>query len=275
MPIFEKHMFNDDRIPFIINKVSAMSGHPNNEWGNLHENIEMVFVKKGRMNMLVDGESVSATEGATIIINQNVLHSMGSYSSVDYYYLIIDSAFCHENHLEIEKLYFETLVYDLEVFEKLDVLIDHYYGRGNDKFAVQKIRSAVLSLLCLICERYSIDGRADDTVTTFRFVKQAIEYVFNEFQSDISLDNIAKRVCISKYHFAREFRKATGHTFVDFLNGVRCENAKQLLEKTNKSISEIYSECGFSSSSYFCRMFKVYTGVTPLRYRRNVREKQA
>ena len=273
MSIYEKHTFKDVRLPFIINKVSLTSIEPQDEWGNFHDNIEMIFVKKGDMNMRLDGVNVHATEGATIIINQNALHAIGSHSTVEYYYVIIDNSFCVENHLHIEELYFKTLVYDPEIFDKLDTLAECYYNGDNDKFFVQKVRSAVLALLVLICERYSHERRGSEGMPTLKFVKKAIEHIFSEFQKDISLEDIAGCVGVSKYHFAREFHKATGYTFVDFLNGVRCEHAKQLLKTTKKDIYEICHECGFSSSSYFSRIFKEYSGVTPLKYRHGVSNK--
>ncbi len=273
MPIYEKHKFEDRRLPFIINKVSLMELQPKDEWGNFHDNIEMIFVKKGDMNLRLDGVNVHATEGATVIVNQDVLHAVGSHSTVDYYYVIIDNSFCRENHLVLEELYFKTIVYDAEIFDKLDVLVESYYNGEDNKFFVQKVRTAILDLLVLVCERYSHERQENENTPTLRFVKQAVEYVFNKFQEDISLEDISKYVGVSKYHFAREFHKATGHTFVDFLNGVRCDHAKQLLKTTKKGISNICLECGFSSSSYFSRIFRDYTGMTPLKYRYAVSNK--
>ena len=60
-----------------------------------------------------------------------------------------------------------------------------------------------------------------------------------------------------------------GMTVMDYVLKTRIVLAKNMLEKENVSISEVSGRCGFSSESYFCRVFKESVGVSPLKYRKS------
>ena len=67
------------------------------------------------------------------------------------------------------------------------------------------------------------------------------------------------------------FSLATGKSFREALNDVRTDKAKLLLTDTDRSIMEIAGDVGYTDQSYFCRVFKSYTGESPLNYRNNRR----
>ena len=98
-------------------------------------------------------------------------------------------------------------------------------------------------------------------------IKQAIGLIRSDASRDLSLDEVANFVGLSKYYFAREFRRVTGYTFVSYVNLTRCEKAKALLTQNEMSIGEIGRACGFSNQSYFTRTFRAYTGRLPGVYR--------
>ncbi len=100
------------------------------------------------------------------------------------------------------------------------------------------------------------------------FITRAIEYINANLTEEMDVDSICKKIHISKYHFCREFKKATGFTVMDYILKTRIVIAKNLLEQTKKSVSNISESCGFSSVSYFCRVFKKETEYSPLQYRK-------
>ena len=95
-----------------------------------------------------------------------------------------------------------------------------------------------------------------------------IEYINNNLNTNISLDDVAAFSNFSKSHFSRIFKKMTGVTFLDYLQLQRVNKAKKMLEQTQFSITEIANECGFSSSGYFATVFKRYFGTSPLSFRK-------
>ena len=88
---------------------------------------------------------------------------------------------------------------------------------------------------------------------------------------NISLDDLAGSVGLSRYHFARRFRQSTGTTPHEFVLQQRVERAKTLLDRTNTALPDIASVCGFADQSHMTREFRKRVSVTPGRYRRQSR----
>ena len=96
----------------------------------------------------------------------------------------------------------------------------------------------------------------------------AIDYIHTHLKEDLSLADIGRAVHISKHHFCRRFKEATGATVMEYILRTRLALAKQLLLKEEVSVGTVSEVCGFSSTSYFCRTFKADTGLSPLAYRK-------
>lgn len=75
-------------------------------------------------------------------------------------------------------------------------------------------------------------------------------------------------VFLSPGYMSYIFKKETGEGLNYFIRSYRLEKAKELLEQTNKKIVQICKEVGFSNSSYFCKSFREYYGVTPEKFRK-------
>ena len=98
--------------------------------------------------------------------------------------------------------------------------------------------------------------------------KQIIQsklFIDKHFSENISLDKIASKALVSKFHFIRLFKKYYGRTPNQYLQEVRIENAKMLLRK-RKNIDDVCSVIGFTSKTSFISLFKKMTGTTPLAY---------
>lgn len=98
-------------------------------------------------------------------------------------------------------------------------------------------------------------------------VEKAKSYINENFQKDLSLDEISREYDISPYYFSKIFKDETGENFIEYLTGVRMEKAKQLLLNKELSMKEICSMVGYADPNYFSRSFKKNVGVTPTEYR--------
>ncbi|MGN0620394.1 MAG: AraC family transcriptional regulator [Porcipelethomonas sp.] len=96
------------------------------------------------------------------------------------------------------------------------------------------------------------------------------KYIDMHFTEDISLDELSERFYISKYYLIKEFKKNYGLTIFQYITEKRMGLAKQLLERTDKTVDEISVRCGFHDQSYFARQFKKHEGMTCLSYRKNI-----
>ena len=98
-------------------------------------------------------------------------------------------------------------------------------------------------------------------------IQSAIAYMEQHFSEDIRLEDVARHVYLNPAYFSYLFKQTTGISFKEYLTNIRIEEARQLLIKTNSSIVDIALSCGFTSQSYFSRVFKAHTGFTPKSFR--------
>jgi AraC family transcriptional regulator len=98
---------------------------------------------------------------------------------------------------------------------------------------------------------------------TMRLLRHALEYITDNLENDLRLEDIAQELSLSPFHFAREFRASTGQTPYQYLLDQRMERAKTLLKLGRDSIEEIAHDCGFRSPVNFTRAFRQRVGVTP------------
>lgn len=98
-------------------------------------------------------------------------------------------------------------------------------------------------------------------------LKKGINYINNNYKSNITLEIISNYVHLNSSYFSTLFKKETGMKFSDYLNRVRIEESKKLLKNINYSMLEISLEVGFEDQSYYSKVFKKLTGSTPKEYR--------
>lgn len=103
------------------------------------------------------------------------------------------------------------------------------------------------------------------------FVSKAVRYIEENYDKDISISSMSGILHISESHLSYLFVKHTGERFCRTVNKIRIEEAKRLLTETDKSISYVSNVCGYKNQSYFSYVFKQYTNLTPLEYRKRDR----
>lgn len=101
-----------------------------------------------------------------------------------------------------------------------------------------------------------------------RVILQAVDYISKNFSGNINLENTAEYVQKSKNYFSYLFKKELGISFIDYLNQVRVEEAKKLLDTTDDKSYEISYKTGFNDYKYFSSVFKKITGMSPAQYKK-------
>ena len=99
-----------------------------------------------------------------------------------------------------------------------------------------------------------------------KHIIQSKLYIDKHFSENISLGKIAAKALVSKFHFIRVFKKYYGRTPNQYLQEVRIEKAKAILQK-GKTIDQACYAIGFTSKTSFISLFKKMTGKTPLTFR--------
>ncbi len=100
-----------------------------------------------------------------------------------------------------------------------------------------------------------------------RRLRRVMAFIAENYESDLSLTELAQAGGMSTFHFAREFKRTTGTTPHQYLIKFRVERAKALLAQSELPLVEVSARAGFSHQSHFTRLFRKLTGTTPLAFR--------
>ena len=139
-------------------------------------------------------------------------------------------------------------------------------GENIDSEVKKYLLSALLVLVkekgeCIPSET-RLTGRTE-------FNRKVFEYLAKNFASQITLSDVAAEMHLAPAYFSSLFTKNVGCTFISYLTYFRLNYSKQLLKYTDKSVTQICYDCGFSSFSHFLREFKKHYGITPGQYRKS------
>lgn len=142
-------------------------------------------------------------------------------------------------------------------------------GYLEDAKTLQELQAAYLNF----CEELesAMFGR---TAYVSKPVSMAVEYIRKNYQSDISLEDIAEYAQISSHYICSLFKKEIGMNVSKYVMEYRISKAKTLLMTTNLKSYEVAVETGFANESYFSRSFKKMTGFSPSDFRREICEIQ-
>ncbi len=98
-------------------------------------------------------------------------------------------------------------------------------------------------------------------------IKKAQEFIENNYQEKISVDQLADYCVVGRRSFERRFKKATNNTVAEYIQRVKVEAAKRSFENSRKNINEVMYDVGYTDTKAFRTIFKRITGLTPVEYR--------
>lgn len=142
-------------------------------------------------------------------------------------------------------------------------------------FLVEKHFDRTTAILCSKIFQIDMDRTSQSPFHIFQAQKnhgdelicKAQTFIEENLSQKISFEELASELAISRRNFDRRFIKATGNTPVEYLQRVKVEVAKKVLEEGRKSIFEVMHEVGYSDDKAFREVFKKITGLSPLDYR--------
>ncbi len=269
MSTYETHHLSDSRLPFIFH---AISRTVDDEYicDNWHENLELLLIRGGSGAVTLNTHMHKVAAGDIVVINSNIIHTINSDTDgIDYFCLIIDRSFCRSNFVDTNELWFDEVIHDGQIEKFMQELAQRFEVEEKQSADILAIRGEVLRIVSRLCELYcQAKGEQHGETRLLSCLKQAIGFIRSEYTRDISLDEVSEFVGLSKYYFAREFRRITGYSFVEYINILRCDRAQQLLLNSKMTVWEVGLSCGFQNRAYFTRTFARYVGSTPNEFRK-------
>lgn len=128
--------------------------------------------------------------------------------------------------------------------------------------------SSIKQILTSVSREQKIIGNNTD------IIKKCKAYIYDNLHKQITLSDVAEHVFLNPIYLSSYFKEKTGENFSAYIKNIRIERAKQLLQKDDLSIAQICETIGFKSESYFYKLFKTITGMTPQQYREQHLEKR-
>ena len=148
------------------------------------------------------------------------------------------------------------------VRSRLAELVEESYGNGG--YAGAQYATAVLLQFMVELNRMAQHTAAPERAAAepAPLVSQALEYISAHYSEELSLENLAQRFFVSKYHLSHEFSRAVGVGVYRYVMLKRLQMAKQMLSG-GLPPGEVCTACGFKDYTNFFRAFRTEYGVSP------------
>ncbi|WP_133015901.1 AraC family transcriptional regulator [Clostridium cuniculi] len=244
-----------------------------------HNSIEIIYVLKGSLHIKIDTDSFTLNEREVEIINSDESHEIQGIDDNKVLIFNIDPFFFEKYYKDINNIFFYTNSNDDEdqngpEYEELKTILSQMlceyvqkledYDEEIEELLITLLYHLVNNFHYLTHEKEELKEKTDQLARYHRISK----YIYNNYNNNITLQEIAKKEFLSPHYLSHEIKYATGYSFTDLINLTRIEESIKLLLDSDMSISEISDEIGFSHVRYFNKNFKYYYGCTPLQYRK-------
>lgn len=245
-----------------------------------HDFYEIYFFLSGNVQYIVESRSYLLTPGDVLLISPMELHQpmFGSeHRSYERIVLWIDKRFLEGFNLPGQDLsacfdasqptHTNLLRPEGVQRQYLTFLLDQLMMESDSVDAYQEIASlSILAQVLISLNRLALQNRTENMVSSpGSAVYSVLGYINEHYHDDLSLDHLANRFFISKYHLSREFQRLVGTSVHRYIVQKRLVMAKQMLSE-GKPSSEVYQQCGFGDYSNFYRAFKAEYQISPKDY---------
>ncbi|HQC82730.1 MAG TPA: AraC family transcriptional regulator [Bacillota bacterium] len=239
-----------------------------------HDYMELVLVKQGSviLNLDINDRPAIVKEGSLMIFLPQQLHALKSGTDeVRLISLFFDiealknqtlSAKNFLNLLLDERINLPVITVEPKIISAVNELVEA--RQAHNPIYLQ---GKAYQLIGVLLDNSNINIRKN---VSFR-LHGIFQYIQSNFTKEISVKNIAKEFGYTESHLCRLFKKHTNLSISSYIQLLRIELAKKMLQETDTDINIVAEKCGFSDFSYFCRCFKKYVQMTPSEFRKNMR----
>lgn len=251
---------------------------------HFHNQYEIFYIIEGQRQFFLNNKVYDAFAGDIAVIDTNLVHTTRSVGDEDSGYnrviLYIDyERMCMYDdkypdlHL-VDFFHKNYGVYHLDDEQRaifLNLYRDLRHELTKKKYGYKtRIEINVLHWLINFMNIKSDKSNLAPPINDVKgeIASKTAAYIENNFTSNVSLDTLSEKMYLSKYYICRVFKEYTGFTVIEYTNMIRIKKAAQMLENTNESISDIATDLGYESMTYFERVFKKILNVSPLKYRK-------
>lgn len=246
-----------------------------------HDFYEVYFFLSGKVEYRVEGRIYQLRAGDLLLISPMELHQMivkESSAAYDRFVLWIDREYlegftnggdsltrCFDttqsNHTNLLRL---TPSQRADIMMRFEMLVQENYGEeyARDVGAIGNLLLLMVKLNRIALQRNKPRLSGEGDIVESPLVTQVLDYVNDHYDENLSLEGLAQKFYVSKYHLSHEFSRVVGTSVYRYITMKRLLIAKQMLS-SGISPGTAYINCGFSDYANFYRAFKAQYGINP------------
>ena len=250
------------------------------EW-HWHREFEFLYVESGEIICGIGEKQIILSKGDAIFINSKILHRFyASSGGVIPNFVCMPEFIAPENSLVYKKYILPIISSNMsfqcfQIAEPwqariIQIMIKIMGTQENEKIRELSTLALLQDLWLIFYENVKLsDKEKMQTVdeAAQKRVQLMMQYIHENYNHEMSLDEIASHIGISRSTALNLFQRFLHTTPVSYLIGYRLQAASWLLKNTNKKVKTIAYESGFRNVDYFCRLFKKRYHLTPSEYR--------
>lgn len=229
-------------------------------------NFLLFYVCGGRLSVRSENTTLVARAGQVGFLNCHLPHEYHTIGSTEFVWLHMDGVNTAQIYEQIAKRH-NGFVFNLPGADSVkDQIYEMVYACRNGQLPNEfRLSEKLYGLLISFLDGAPDESRAgaDDDER----IAAAIQFIQRNYESNLSLEDAAQSVNMSKYHFSRLFKKVCGYSPYEFLILTRLNRAKYLLKTTSLPIKVIAQNVGYQSVTTFTNAFTDRVGISPARFR--------
>ncbi len=277
----KERIFYKDELPVNV-LVAEMESYP----FHFHEDLEILYVLEGKIVLRCGAYTYHLRAGDAFVINANELHHIKAGSSNNMLMILqMSSAYFNEYYETLKGSFFmidpeKDPPRELEIVKKLigRIMLEILQkGYGYEEKVIETTHNLISVLLSDFSYTITADGKLvggairSDRILAARLCK-IMSLICTQYGNKLTLNSIAEAEGLSIYYLSHVIKDAAGLSFQELLNYIRVEESEMLLKNSDKKVSVIAAETGFSAVRYYIKHFEHWYGMTPAEYRKRYGE---
>lgn len=243
-----------------------------------HRNYELYYMVKGEREYFIEDRFFKVSAGDIVLLPRKVLHRTAGEGGLRYLVHFSGGFLERFFNKEVMDSMMNNLPFVFRPEEKeteriqsiLEAMLQEYTKSQREDTPKNDALLAgylyqLLFVMAYTTNQYVPYHYSDERIT------KIIQYINENYGQINDIEQIAEQFYVSKFHLCRFFKKNLGISLITYLNAIKIRQACAMIKSGNDSLTEIAMQCGFNSSSYFCKVFKSEQGISPTEYKKRHR----
>lgn len=250
------------------------------------DSMEILEVLFGEATVQIGTELIEAKAGDFLYVPPSLVFRVDSNSRASVRGLIFDKAILEENmqNFDTEVFYMfylqsQNKVAHFSEGHPVRDILQKYMQESYDEYVSKDvcyklpIRANIYLMMTALLRYYCANKDESDRMVYHNVLRlrPVIEYIGEHYCEKIYIEKISDMINVSADYFTKMFKDSIGKTPIEYINGLRVNEAMRMLTVGDSSMAEIAEKIGFCNPNYFHKIFKQYMNTSPLSYRKSTK----